>query len=390
MNSSILIDQWQRALSEDPAALAAWDNFDRGNWAWRPDGLRLTRSGGEWYSLIWKSGQTSALLRNSLIEVTIEGPAEAAGLSFGPFRDFVVESGSRPKRLQLEVDAAAGTWLFRVDGEVMPPAWWNSGATSVEDILGGPFALKARRPSDVMFRDLTIRPFEQSVRISVVITCNRFLQRLRLSLRNWCHQDLPSGAHEIFVVNPNSPDGTHAHLRAVSRSYPAVRLREVAVPPELGANKGAMINRALPLCRGEWVWFTDADCLFSPCASAGVLDFAANRPDRLFFGERRSLTAACTDDLLSGRTDPIAGFAALSAGPLARPPENAPWGYTQVIRRGALGQFRYPDVSNDFARSDGDFIDYCRSRALAPEQVPGLLCLHMDHPFAWHGTTEFL
>jgi hypothetical protein len=23
-------------------------------------------------------------------------------------------------------------------------------------------------------------------------------------------------------------------------------------------------------------------------------------------------------------------------------------------------------------------------------QVPGLLCLHLDHPFAWYGTDSFL
>src|SRR5207302_793916 len=185
-----------------------------------------------------------------VVAITVQGSGQAAGLSFGPFRDFLTEVGSQPRRLQLEVDASANNWRFRVDGCVVEPAWWNSAVNSANDLLSNALTLKARRPEDVLFRDLAFHIFRESCQISIVITCNRFLQRLRLALRNWCHQESPSGTHEVLVVNPGNPDGTHEHVRSVARSYPDVRISEVAVPSTLATNKGAMINGAIPFCRG--------------------------------------------------------------------------------------------------------------------------------------------
>ena len=92
---------------------------------------------------------------------------------------------------------------------------------------------------------------ENSCRLSVIMTCFRFLQRLKLALRNWCHQDqdLPFGAFEVLIVNPESPDGTHEHLATVARSFPHIRVHEIAVGADLSTNKGAMINRAFEASR---------------------------------------------------------------------------------------------------------------------------------------------
>src|SRR5262249_12304622 len=154
-------------------------------------------------------------------------------------------SGLDACRLHLEVDAAAGRWAFRVDGRLMESCWWNTDVRSVIDLLDGTLTLKAKRAVNVSFRNLRIETFDASCRLSVIMTCTRFLQRLRVSLRNWCHQDLPTGTYEVLVVNPQSPDGTHEHLAAVARSYLHVRVREIAVGSELACNKGAMINRAV-------------------------------------------------------------------------------------------------------------------------------------------------
>ena len=102
-----------------------------------------------------------------------------------------------------------------------------------------------------------------------------------------------------MVVNPESQDGTHEHLGAIARSYPALRICEVAVPSGLASNKGAMINAAIPFCLGEWFWFTDADCLFSPDALSLALQFAEHHERKLLYAQRRYLTAERTDDLLS-------------------------------------------------------------------------------------------
>ena len=106
--------------------------------------------------------------------------------------------------------------------------------------------------------------------------------------------------------------------------------------------------------------------------------------------QRRYLTPRRTDELLSGRVDGLTGFDELSSIPTARSPENGPWGYTQIVHRSMFERLRYPETFNHFAYGDGHFIEMCKSRGLVPEQVPGMVCLHLDHPFAWYGSSEFL
>jgi hypothetical protein len=387
-----LREEWSRALAGDRPAQARWHNLDSGDWSWEPGGLHLRRGPSEWYGLVWNRCDTSVLrgCRNFLIEVTVGGAARAAGLSFGPFRDFLAEAPTEPRHLQLEVDAVAGHWLFRVDGQLAGPVWWNSAVSTADDIVSGALTLKARQPEHVVFRNLALHLFGESCKISVIITCNRFLQRLRIALRNWCQQDASPGSYEILVVNPGSPDGTREHMRAVARSFPEVRVAEIAAPARLAKNKGALINYAVPYSRGEWIWLTDADCLFPASAINTALEYLKDRRDRLFYGERRYLTEALTGELLAGRTDGVAAFETLAAATPARPPENSPWGYTQIVPRAAFHRVRYTEFFNHFAHSDGHFIQSCKQHGFPPEQVPGLLCLHLDHPFAWYGSSEFL
>lgn len=240
-------------------------------------------------------------------------------------------------------------WAFRVDGQLMNRSWWDSAVDSVEDLLNGTLALKTKGAGDVLFQDLTVRTLEASCSLSVIMTCHRFLQRMRLSLRNWCHQDLPSGALEVLVVNPQSPDGTHEHLGTVARSYSDVRVCEIPVASELATNKGAMINRAIAASRGEWIWLTDADCLFSPDSAARVLEQIHGRHDNLFYGERRRLTKMQTDALLSGRNDALREFDDLARATSAQEPERYQWGYTQIVHRSTLERVRYDEEFNNFA-----------------------------------------
>jgi glycosyltransferase involved in cell wall biosynthesis len=226
--------------------------------------------------------------------------------------------------------------------------------------------------------------------LSVIITCYRFLQRLRVTLRNWLHQELPSGAYEVLVVNPASPDGSHEHLAAVARSYPHVRAREIAVGAEMAKNKGAMINQAFAASRGEWIWLTDADCLFAPSSAALALSHINGRPEHLYYGQRRFLSASQTDALLSERVDGLREFDELAQTPDIRGAENYPWGYTQIIHREALGRLRYREDFNHFAHSDGAFLEECKRSGVMPRQIEGLFCLHLDHSFAWYGTKGFL
>jgi hypothetical protein len=290
----------------------------------------------------------------------------------------------------LEVDTAAGRWAFRIDGQLMQRFWWDAAVGSVDDLINGMLMLKGRRIDHVLFQGLAVYTFEASCQLSVIMICHRFLQRLRVTLRNWCHQSLSSGAYEVLVVNPHSPDGTHEHLAAVASSYPHVRVREVVVEPHLAMNKGMMLNRAIDASRGQWIWLTDADCLFSPTCAATVLERIDGRMQRLFYGQRRFLTVSQTDALLAGRIDGLREFDALATSANPRGPENAPWGYTQIGHRSTFQRIRYRENLNHFAHSDGMFVEECKRRRIVPEQVHGLFCLHLEHPFSWYGTNLFL
>lgn len=388
------VSEWQRALAGDQHARAQWQIAEGGKWLWQRDGVSVRNSGAEWSAFVWQRGRapTFAALKNFLVEVTISGKAEAAGLSFGPYKDFLgeLDPNRGARHLQLEVDVDAGRWAFRVDGQLQHRSWWDSAVGGVDDLVNGMLTFKAKRVERVLFQDLDIHTFQASCRLSVIMTCYRFLQRLRVSVRNWCHQSVASGLYEILVVNPNSPDGTHEYLAAVAHSYPDVRVRELAVGAELATNKGTMINRAIEASWGEWIWLTDADCLFSPRCAAAVLDQLGGRTRRLLYGQRRYLTAGQTDALLSGRIDGLRDFDALSQCATARAPEHAPWGYTQIVHRSTLGRLRYREELNHFAHSDGMFVEECRRHGILPETIDGLFCLHLDHPFAWYGTNVFL
>jgi hypothetical protein len=389
-----LVADWQRALAGDLHAQEQWRIFEGGKWTWQNDGVHVSNRELQWLWLEWQRCGSTVLqgMKNFVIEMTLSGKATAAGLSFGPYKDFLIglepEMGAR--RLQLEVDVVAGRWAFRVDGQLMQRCWWDSAIHSTEDIVNGALTLKGHCVEQVVFQDLTLHTFKASCQLSVIITCYRFLQRLRISLRNWCHQEVPSGTYEVLVVNPASPDGTHEHLNAVASSFPHVRIREVAVESNLATNKGKMINRALAMSQGKWIWLADADSLFAPTCVARVLTFIGNQRQYLFYGQRRHLTASQTNALLAGRIDGLADFEALAQVYNPRGPDNAPWGYTQIVHRSVMERVRYREDINHFAHSDMVFIESCKRLRVMPRQIEDLVCLHMEHDFAWYGTNAFL
>lgn len=382
---------WQRACAGDSAAQQDWSSAG-GHWQWQGDGLWLASSGVEWSNLEWQPWRAASANgpRNFVLEATVSGKAGAAGLSFGAYKDFLVPLNGDARRVQLEVDGDAGRWALRVDGQLQGRCWWDAAVHSADDLLAGVLTLKARQAQEVRFADLALHPLASSCQLSVIMTCHRFAQRLRLSLRNWCHAALPAGAFEVLVVNPQSPDGLHEHLAAAAASFPHLRLREISAPASMAKNKGALINRGLAASSGQWIWLTDADCLFEPASPGLVLQQVADSQQTLFYGQRRHLSAAATQGLLAGRLDSLADFAALAAEPAPRPADNAPWGYTQIGPRALFTRLRYSEQVNHYARSDDMFVEACRRQGVAVRPIDGLFCLHLDHPFAWYGAESFL
>jgi len=328
-------------------------------------------------------------LSNFLVQVTVSGNAAGAGISFGPFKDFLapVDSGQGERLLQVEVDAQDGRWAFRADGRLMERTRWEAAIGSVADLLGGVLTLKAHKAEEVTFRDLGVRGFASSCRVSVILSCYRFAQRLHVALRNWCRQTLPAGAVEVIVANPESPDGTHGVVAAMAAAYPEVRVRELAVDGGMARNKGFMLNRAVEASSGEWIWLTDADCVFSTGAVAHVLARLDSK-SALYYGERRQLGRVPTASLLAGRADAGAEFDRLAAA--AGAADCYPWGYTQIVHRSLAEQIPYREDVDNFSTSDGEFLGACRDRGVPFRRIDGLTCLHLHHPFAWYGTHLYL
>jgi hypothetical protein len=53
-------------------------------------------------------------------------------------------------------------------------------------------------------------------------------------------------------------------------------------------------------------------------------------------------------------------------------------------------QVRYCSRTRHYAHTDVRFAAECADRGAAPTRVPGLACLHLEHPFAWYGTRDYL
>lgn len=393
--------EWARCAAGDIAAQARWRGDDDGASAsdtrvsWTAhDGLTLAGEDTRWQRVLWDACGPGALARlgHCAIEVTIHGMASAAGFSFGKQREFVttLTAPDAAHRLRLELHPSSGSWAFRVNGALMMRSARDAAVASAADVINCQLALTVRTPARVTFSDLTVRPLDARCRLSVVMTCHRFQQRLRASLRHWCHQMLPAGALEVLVVNPGSPDGTHELLDSVRRTWPHAGVRELAVGADIARNKGAMINQAVRASRGEWIWLTDADCLFPPDCVSDVLAHVEPRPACLFYGQRRHLSQTQTDAVLNGAIDPIAEFARLSATAVARPPDDVAWGFTQIVHRSVLERVPYRELAETFAKTDTLFVLECQQRQIHPARVPGLVCLHLDHPFAWGGTDTFM
>jgi len=394
---------------DDRLGLAVIENRSRADWRGapgdrRPSGnwsLTCTRSGRDqemslhhydgwtWIESPEFDGAPLATHSNVLIEATVSGSAAAAGISAGPFKDFLVPlyGPDRPRLLQVEADRDAGMWAFRADGIIVGRQWCDAAIHSVDDLLQGTLTLKAHEAGSVAFRDLTLRLLASSCRVTVVLTCYRFARRLRSVLRNWCNQSLPSGALEVIVVNPGSPDATHDVIAAAAREHPGVRIRELQADAQLWKNKGALINQAIAQSHGEWIWLSDADCLFPPNAAADALASADRAA--LLYCVRQHLTEEATEAVLDGSRDGVADFTALTEE--TRPDaDDWPWGYCQFFHRSVFDETRYRDDVETFSTSDAQFIEDCRSRGILPLRIAGVTCLHLVHPFAWQGTDLLL
>jgi hypothetical protein len=361
---------------------------------WFHEGSRLRVGSGifEWTEAEWQPLTATPLADadHVVIEAVVSGKAGAAGVSFGAFKDFLVmPDGGRGLLLQLEIDRGT-SWRFRVEGVLQQAQWWNSAIDCVDDLWNQPLLLKTRCPADVFFGDVGIYRLASAPRLSIIVICYHYAQRLRASLANWCRQDVEPGAYEMLVVNPGSTDGTHDVIAAAAAGFPTVRVGELATDAAHWRNKGVAINRAAHWVRGDWVLLTDADCLFHPETVRRILQLADSGKRTVHYGERRHLTRRTSQAVMAGAVDAFGAFGDLANSDGVGQIDRSPWGYAQLIPRDVLQSVRYREDVDHFAHTDEFFVAACRRQGMEPRFFDGLLCLHLEHPFSWYGTDQFL
>jgi hypothetical protein len=354
--------------------------------------MRVGRGNREWSEAAWRPLDAAEIegADHLIVEAPVWGKAGAAGLSFGAFKDFLAVPDNGPSRLlQLEIDRG-DSWRFRIEGVLQQPQWWNGAAGGAEDLWGAPLLLKTRWADTAYFGEVALYPLASAPRLTIILTSYRYAQRLRASLANWCRQDAAPGSYEILVVNPGSNDPTHDVIAAAAASFPTVRLAEIAADPAYWRNKGVLINLAAKAARGDYILLTDADCLFASDAVSRILAQVGWDTSRVLYGERRHLAKRTTQAVLAGAIDASGAFAEIARDGTTGQVDRSPWGYAQLIPRELLQSVRYREDVDHYAHTDEFFITACTKRGFAPKFFDGLFCLHLEHPFSWYGTGQFL
>ena len=97
-----------------------------------------------------------------------------------------------------------------------------------------------------------------SPRISVIVSTYNRPDTLRLALEGFRGQSVPP--HEVIVADDGSGPETRALLEAWTRSHPGSSVRHLWHPDE-GFRKTIILNQAVLESTGDYLVFTDGDCV---------------------------------------------------------------------------------------------------------------------------------
>lgn len=323
------------------------------------------------------------------LDLFVGGAAIAAGVTVGRRRFAVpMDRRARPVHVSLEIGDRGARVGCCVEGRVTEA--WSSPADE-RDVAGeGVVSLAVFGGAQVEFTGLRAHVLDAPCDVSVVITCHKFAQRLRVALRSWAGQDAPAGSFEVLLVTPGNPDGAAEQFAAFAVSHPRVRLRHLALdgPP----NKGWLLNEATRVARGKVLWFTDADCVYPRDAVSRVREHQEQilSGRDVYYVERRHLGRVLTDAALCHELDLLADFDRVR--PLAdeRPPQSFPWGYAQIMATSVARELPFRQDLESFAHHDGVFLEDAARSGSAFHELDGVSCLHLSHPFSWYGAEHFL
>ncbi len=112
--------------------------------------------------------------------------------------------------------------------------------------------------------------------VTVVVPVRNAVSTIGHCLQAICAQRWDGGELEIIVVDNGSTDGT---LQKIAKDFPTVRLLQESNPGVSHAR-----NLAIREARGEWVAFTDADCIPTSTWIQALVQRAAESQEASFVG----------------------------------------------------------------------------------------------------------
>ena len=110
-------------------------------------------------------------------------------------------------------------------------------------------------------------------RVSVIVPARDEADTIETSVRRLLAQR--GAAIEVIVVSDRSVDATPAIVARLAGEDPRVRLVEVSTLPERWLGKTHALHLGSQAATGDWLLFTDADCLLRPDVIARALRVAA-------------------------------------------------------------------------------------------------------------------
>jgi glycosyltransferase involved in cell wall biosynthesis len=135
--------------------------------------------------------------------------------------------------------------------------------------------------------------------ITVIIPVWNGERRLGATLEAIAAQTWPRSRFEVIVVDNGSTDGT----AAVAQGFPFVKLLSEPQPGSYRAR-----NRALAEARGEYVLFTDGDCIPAPDWIEQAAAAAKRFPDAAVCGGHVRLFREAKGDPFSARYEELTAF----------------------------------------------------------------------------------
>lgn len=229
--------------------------------------------------------------------------------------------------------------------------------------------------------------------ISVLTFCYKYLQRFRLYLNSLAKQDISDGSLEIVVVDPCSPDGLGDYLKEFAASNRHLRLVHMMIDECYHRNRGLCINRGFDASNGKVIVITDGDVIFPQYLVKHLATLLRSTPKSVIGVRRYFLNRQTTEEILSGRRDPVRDFKDLStcSGDGESNAHEGVLGYCQVVSRDAFARARYPEVFDMTNQSDIVFLERLKDVVgVTPLCLTDCGVLHLWHPRPdWLGTKEF-